>query len=158
MKALTVAQPWASLIVAGIKTNPAFARMWAKVEVRESGCWEFMGSRQKAGHGLVKVGSRTDGSDRTVKAHRLAYETLVRPLGAEEALDHLCSNPPCVNPDHLDPCTRGENARREADRRTHCRQGHPWVPENIRTFRDGRRTCRTCLNARRRARRAKGKA
>lgn len=36
---------------------------------------------------------------------------------------------------------------READRRTHCRHGHPWIPENITTFGDGRRTCSTCWAA-----------
>lgn len=41
MKALTVAQPWASLIVAGIKTNPAFERC-EPVPVRgRQGVWEW---------------------------------------------------------------------------------------------------------------------
>jgi hypothetical protein len=29
-------------------------------------------------------------------------------------LDHLCRNPACVNPDHLEPVTNAENSRRGA--------------------------------------------
>lgn len=32
-------------------------------------------------------------------------------------------------------------------RPTHCRQGHPWVPENTMIRADGRRLCRTCREA-----------
>lgn len=133
-------------------TSPV-ERVLGRVEVTDAGCWEFTGSRQKYGHGLVRVGSKRDGTARVEKAHRVIYEACVGPIPDGLVLDHLCSNPPCVNPDHLDPCTRSENTRRERDRRTQCRRGHPWAQENITTFSDGRRTCSICwAEARRRNR------
>ena len=133
-------------VKAGDRLRSPVERILARVVITETGCWEFTGSRQKRGHGLIRVGSRTDGTTRVEKAHRVMYEALVGPIVND--LDHaVCQNPPCVNPDHLEDVTRGENNRREADRRTHCRHGHPWIPENITTFGDGRRTCSTCWAA-----------
>lgn len=40
------------------------------------------------------------------------YERLAGPIPEGLTLDHLCENKDCVNPDHLDPCDRGENVRR----------------------------------------------
>ena len=153
MKAITVRQPWAQLIVAGVKTPPWWDRFWSKVDLSDpDGCWPWLGAKDR-GYGQFKL----DGN--TAKAYRVAYELLVGPIPDGMAIDHAaCTNPPCVNPAHMEVVTRGENARREADRRTECRNGHPWIPENIRQFRDGRRTCRVCFNAARRARRARGES
>lgn len=43
-------------------------------------------------------------------AHRFSY--MLRHGSVPDTLDHLCRNPTCVNPDHLEPCSRGENVRR----------------------------------------------
>lgn len=45
-------------------------------------------------------------------AHRCVYEHEVGPIPAGLELDHTCQNPPCVNPDHLDPVTRAEHVAR----------------------------------------------
>jgi hypothetical protein len=48
-------------------------------------------------------------------------------------IDHLCANPGCVNPDHLDAVTGQENLRRaklypfEWRISPLCRSGHPWA-------------------------------
>jgi hypothetical protein len=146
-----------------MKSTPVMARLMSKVVILETGCWEFKGSRQARGHGLIRIGSKKDGTARLAKAHRVVYEHLIGAIPEGLALDHLCSNPSCVNPEHLEPVTRGENVRREADRRTKCRRGHPWVIENLTVVGSGYRTCATCLaetraraNAKRRARRAVG--
>jgi hypothetical protein len=68
-------------------------------------------------------------------------------------LDHLCRVRHCVNPEHLEPVTPGENTRRSPIHisviraaRTHCKQGHEFTPEN--TYRHGPglrwRSCRAC--------------
>lgn len=47
-------------------------------------------------------------------AHRYYYEQAHGiPVGSLDSdLDHLCRNRACVNPDHLEPISRGENVRR----------------------------------------------
>lgn len=44
--------------------------------------------------------------------YRSVYEVLVGPIPSGMVLDHLCGNPFCYNPAHLDPVTQGTNARR----------------------------------------------
>lgn len=76
-------------------------------------------------------------------------------------LDHLCRNRLCVNPEHLEVVSRGENVLRgvgvtaENKRKTHCAHGHEFTTEN--TYRYGnKRHCRTCRTENMRERRRKG--
>lgn len=47
-----------------------------------------------------------------VLAHRYAYIITGHALGDDEFLRHLvCDNPPCCNPAHLRPGTKGDNAQ-----------------------------------------------
>jgi hypothetical protein len=77
-------------------------------------------------------------------AHREAYRLAVGPI--ESDLDHLCGNKACINPAHLEPVTAAENNRRAMFRRTHCRNGHPRIPENVYVYR-GTPHCRLCRAA-----------
>ncbi len=82
-------------------------RFWAKVQRRgDQECWEWLSARHVRGYGLFQL----DGT--VVRAHRVAYGLLVGPIPAGLVLDHLCRNPPCVNPAHLEPVSQGENLRR----------------------------------------------
>lgn len=78
------------------------------VEVLENadGCWEWQRSTNGVGYGKLMV----DGH--FVLAHRHYYERLVGPIPEGLHLDHLCRNPPCCNPAHLEPVTHRENIRR----------------------------------------------
>ena len=79
-------------------------RFWQKVRFLENGCWEWKAALDAYGYGALRV------SGKTVKAHRLSHAAF---RGATERdLDHLCRNRACVNPDHLEPISRGENVRR----------------------------------------------
>ena len=107
------------------------------------GCWPWTRYLQR-GYGIIQ---RPDG--KRVPAHRAVYELLVGPIPDGLTLDHLCRNPPCCNPDHLEPVTQAENNRRgvgwagENARKTHCKRGHEFTPENTYTYR-GMRSCRLC--------------
>lgn len=72
----------------------------------DSGCWVWQGYRDRNGYGRHRV----------EWAHRWSYEHHVGPIPPEHEIDHLCSNPPCVNPDHLEPVTRVEHVRRTFSR------------------------------------------
>lgn len=164
----------------GPKPLPEHERFWPKVvfDANDAGCWEWQGAASSAGYGKIMTGSRSDGSRRYAPAHRWAYEFCVGPIPDGLQLDHLCRNPSCVNPDHLEPVTNRENTlrgnapirMREANpgaafqsAKTHCPQGHIYDDANTRwTSATGNhsatRHCRTCNKAQDTARHQRDRA
>lgn len=94
-------------------------RFWLKVDAATSdGCWLWTGGTKAAGYGHFSV--VRDGKWGKVIAHRYAYELLVGPIPVDLEVDHVCQEPRCVNPAHLEPVTVAENRRRRD-------QGHPFA-------------------------------
>ena len=107
-------------------------------------------SLSKEGYGQVWSGGKK------WLAHRLSFTLARGPVDPALDLDHLCRNRACINPDHLEPVTRGVNVRRGDSPRlsalrqtskTHCRNGHPYSEENTYVRPRGDRLCRTCHRA-----------
>jgi hypothetical protein len=123
------------------------ARFWMKVRHRENGCWEWTASKR---NGYGQFGVR---EGHIPPAHRYAYEYLVGPIPEGMVIDHLCRNPACVNPAHLEPVTSVENVMRGVSpravnaRKGFCDSGHSFDEANTYVDPRGRRQCRACRRA-----------
>lgn len=71
----------------------------------ETGCWEWQ-------HAKARGYGRTVEHGQDWLAYKLYSERVYGPIPDGWDLDHLCRNPGCVNPDHLEPVTHAENCRR----------------------------------------------
>lgn len=74
-----------------------------------SPCWLWRGHVSRLGYALMHDGGRKR------PAHRVMYERENGPISDKLDLDHLCRNPPCVNPDHMEPVSHKENSWRGAN-------------------------------------------
>lgn len=119
-------------------------KLLARVQKAEHGCWDWTGFKDREGRGRFYVRGRQQ------FAYRIAYEEWVGPIPEGLVLDHLCQNPTCINPKHLEPVTAGENTTRHFNSLTHCRKGHPWDEENTGYQKRGR-LCRACRRESQRA-------
>jgi hypothetical protein len=140
------------------------AFFWAKVDrsAGDDACWTWRAYIAPNGYGqfTLSLGGRKKA---TFLAHRLAYELVRGPIEAGLVLDHLCRNPACANPGHLEPVTQRENVLRgvgvpaENARKTHCSRGHELAGSNLATVTNGSRQCRKCSYLRMKAYRQRKK-
>lgn len=124
-------------------------RFHAKVVMGPNGCWVWTGTSCR-GYGHFSV--TTDGRERSPKAHRWSWESANGPIPEGLQIDHLCRNTRCVNPDHMEAVTPGENSRRHARTITHCPAGHEHGEINT-YVNAGKRQCRACDRDRKAAKR-----
>lgn len=99
----------------------ASIRFWSKVKKTES-CWLWTGTLRKdgraSGYGMISI------NNKTVKAHRYAWELMRGPITSKLDIEHACHtldesciggptclHRRCVNPDHLTPMPHSENAK-----------------------------------------------
>lgn len=128
-----------------------------KVRVNEeTGCWDWLGNKHpETGYGRVWYSKHDDRL-----THRVAYEAARGPIPPGLVIDHLCRNRACCNPAHMEAVTsvenvmRGESIAAQNARKTHCKRGHEFTPENTYVSKTGARTCRTCERAKKVAARA----
>ncbi len=130
-------------------------RFWSKVDA-SGDCWEWTACTNDGGYGIYTEPDPVRPGRRNVRAHRWVWEALVGPIPRGLVIDHLCRVRHCVNPDHMEIVTRGENVLRGATvsaanaAKTECPQGHPYAGENLMidkcpTSSNGlMRRCRTC--------------
>ncbi len=134
------------------------SRFWEKVEASPGDCWNWTGAKSHD-YGCFWEGTRVVG------AHRFLWEQVNGAVPEGLELDHLCRNPACVNPQHLEVVTRRENILRgmlpEINKqhqlsKTYCPRGHAYDNENTYIIpSNGSRVCRVCKAATRKRWRAR---
>jgi hypothetical protein len=125
-----------------------------------NGCWIWTGGTtgHRAAYGTMKVRGKR------VMAHRYLFEKARGPIPQGMEMDHLCRNPSCVNPSHLEAVTHKENMNRGnapsaiAKRTGLCPKGHQLEGRNLFIRKNGKRTCMECKRATERAWEARHKS
>lgn len=130
-----------------------------------TGCWNWMGRRDKRGYGYVRYFRKME------MVHRVAMHCWRGfDLQSKLLICHRCDNPSCFNPKHLFVGTQKENIAdsRTKNRhfyasRTHCPQGHPYSGTNLIVYSPSpgrpseRRGCRICKRENQRRRRVEAR-
>ena len=104
----------------GITDNTVINRFKSKLINTPTGCIEFTGARwdSRDRYRTFRITS-SKGNSESVKAHRFAYalhygfDALPKVgdafTGQTKVINHICNNPKCVNPKHLNVLTSLEN-------------------------------------------------
>lgn len=122
-------------------------RFWEKIKVDlHTGCWLWTAHINLKGYAQFFWGKQK-------RAHRVAYEELIREIPEELVCDHICETRHCVNPNHMQIISSQENIRKSPKwegRKTHCPYGHPYAGDNLKIDKRGHRECRACRRKRNR--------
>lgn len=123
------------------------ARLMSKVRISENGCWLWRAYRTKDGYGHFSI------ADRMLEAHRVAWELDRGAIPAGLEIDHICKNPSCVNPQHMELVTHAENLRRgdgwggKHFKKQTCIHGHAMRRVFLPGAKRHRRICDECRRA-----------
>ena len=137
-----------------MKYPSALVRFLNNVGPTGSGCWNWTAGTTPLRYGKFRVGGRI------TYAHRYSYEMAYGPIPEGLQLDHLCRNPSCVRPSHLEAVTcrenlmRGDTPAAKHAAKTHCPQGHEYNDTNTYMTPAGTRQCKPCTLIRQAAARA----
>lgn len=86
-----------------------------QIEVRDCGhaspCWVWTGEKNRNGYGTFRR-TVARGKRKRFMAHIETFKHCKGDYDQGLYLDHHCVNPPCCNPDHLEPVTPLVNTQR----------------------------------------------
>jgi len=90
-----------------IKDKAVFDSFWRNVDIKDNvnECWPWIASTNQKEYGHIRVGTKM------VQSHRLAYESTKGPIPEGLQVQHLCNNPGCCNPNHLELGNDSKNSR-----------------------------------------------
>lgn len=117
-------------------------RFTNKIVLTDS-CTQWRGAKDRYGYGIFTICTKQ------YLAHRIAWFLKYGEFPSN-TIDHLCRNHACVNVDHMEVVTIGENVLRGYGptainaRKTICIRGHAFTEKNTRIRPDGTRKCRIC--------------
>ena len=127
----------------GPQSQDTVARLSKHYTVSENHCWMWTAAKDRRGYGRTwDQATKREGA----LAHKVMYEVIRGPVLLGYELDHLCRNPSCINPEHLEPVCHRENCQRgltgKYPRSDTCKRGHSLKLAPINT--NGARRCRKC--------------
>jgi hypothetical protein len=109
-------------------------------------CWTISKKIFKNGYQYVSVEK-----NKKSLAHRVMFERFKGTIQKGLEIDHLCRNPQCINPAHLEAVTHRTNMLRSPAAgctinklKTHCPHGHVYSGNNLVINSKGRRECLVC--------------
>lgn len=115
---------------------------WQRVD-RSGGCWLWTGTLTPLGYGsqVTYLGMKQ-------YPYRWAYILTHGAIPDGLSIDHMCNNPTCVRPSHLQAVTHAWNQSFKKIDQTHCIHGHEYTEENTVWWRRAEgswaRACRAC--------------
>jgi len=115
-------------------------KFFSNIMIDEHDCWNRTKDRRIDGYTRINVDKKK------IYAHRFIYEYYHGQIHPDLQIDHLCRNPSCVNPLHLEQVTLKENLKRGSNYRrdkTACPQGHEYNKKNTWYYPTYRR-CKIC--------------
>lgn len=124
-----------------------------KIPVEPDGCHIWTAFKDNNGYGQFKLNKIT------VSAHVIAYKLHYGDYNSSRInqINHKCKNTSCVNPLHLELVTNVVNTLDSNNpcainaRKTFCKNGHEFTPENTYIYKDnarkGGRGCNICRRA-----------
>lgn len=105
--------------------NDVVSRILAQ-SVHAGECLEWTGTVDAGGYGYIGW------KRKSWRVHRVIWAEVVEPIQSGDwTVDHLCYNRRCINPDHLDLVSRGENTMRAMLRKF---SGRTVLPDNVLDF------------------------
>ena len=107
-------------------SDSEIGRFLAKVKdiSSEISCWEWTGNKDKDGYGVFFLLRRNR------RAHRVSYYAYKGDIPKGFVVHHICKNPGCVNPNHLevrsiyDNLMDSNNVGAINKRKKYCKNGH----------------------------------
>jgi len=129
-------------------TRRSISRFLTHIQTSKNGCWIWIGSKDSCGYGLFQADRKR------IRAHRFIYKYYNGDIPSNLEINHICGNPSCVNPAHLEAVTHRENILSGKGipainaRKTHCDYGHTLSGDNLWIQSNGSRHCRACWKRR----------
>jgi hypothetical protein len=105
------------------------AKLLSKYNETETGCWQWTGYKNHLGYGRANV-TLERGKAKLMAVHRLAWMHHCGPVPAGQVVMHICDNPACINPAHLQLGTQADNLAdmRAKGRHPFCKPPPPPEP------------------------------
>lgn len=131
--------------------------MWTHIKIQPKGCWLWTGRIRHTGYpdSICVFGAPKKGP--FYRPQRLMFHWFKYAIPPVFTVDHLCKNRACVNPDHMEAVSHGENVTR-ALKRKYCQRGHLMAGDNLYHYKsNGKsvRRCKPCMKITQRAQKGK---
>ena len=90
--------------------NVLYARLLARCQTNDDGCWKFFGCHTPAGYGAIQLNRKKE------SAHRAMWCAVHGDISAGLYVCHKCDVKDCINPEHLFLGTALDNNRDRANK------------------------------------------